>query len=176
MAWTEEARKKAAESKRLSGRLNNWTSGNYVLSDESRQKMSSASKGRLHTEESKMLMSEKQRASKHRRLRKSVQEYICVDGSIVKMDSSWEVAMAKRLDFLGINWIRPEPFEWIDKEGLKHNYFSDFYLPKYDLYLDPKNPYAYTTQIEKIEWLKENAPNVIFITSLKEIENWNMRQ
>jgi hypothetical protein len=42
--------------------------------------------------------------------------------------------------------------------------------------LDPKNTYAYSTQIEKIEWLKENAPNVMFITSLEEIKNWNMRQ
>lgn len=81
--------------------------------------------------------------------------------------------MAKRLDELGVAWIRPEPFEWFDLSGLVHNYFPDFYLPTFDLYLDPKNPYAYKVQHEKIEWLKHNKPNVVFLTSLSEIENWN---
>ena len=61
MAWNAEARKKAAESRRLSGKLNQWTKEEgYNLSDITREKMSSTSKGRLHTEDTKRLMSEKQ--------------------------------------------------------------------------------------------------------------------
>lgn len=172
MAWNAEARKKAAESKRSSGKINQWTTGIYKLSDDSRLKMSASSKGRTHTIETKELISKKALASKHRRLKKSVKEYQCIDGTIVKMDSSWEVAMANRLDELMIKWIRPEPMEWIDSSGRTRHYFPDFYLSEYDLYLDPKNPYAYTVQIEKIEWLKINRPTVIFLTTLESIKMW----
>ena len=34
--------------------------------------------------------------------------YTTVDGHEVKMDSTWVVAMAKRLDELGVKWTRDE--------------------------------------------------------------------
>lgn len=126
-----------------------------------------------HTEETKKKLSEIAKKSKHRRLVRSIREYKKLDGTIVLLDSSWEELMAKRLDFLRIEWIRPnEPLEWKDRNGIIHNYFPDFYLPYYDLFIDPKNPLAFKVQIEKIECLLETYNNIQFIKNVNDIQNW----
>lgn len=124
--------------------------------------------GKLHTPESKELMRRKALASPHRRLRKSVRDYIKKDGTIVKLDSSWEEALAVRLDEINIEWIRPLPIKWIDENNIGHNYFPDFYLPNYDVYLDPKNPYAIKSQQKKLSLLTAQLKNLIIITSLED--------
>jgi hypothetical protein len=125
--------------------------------------------GKNHTKETKDLISEKARASKHRRLLRSVRDYIKTDGTVVKLDSSWEEILARRLDEINVNWIRPDtPIEWIDKHGKSHNYFPDFYLVDYDLFLDPKNQYAYTNQLDKIEIITKQMKNLLILRSEKE--------
>jgi hypothetical protein len=121
-----------------------------------------------HTEDNKQKIREKALASNHRRLCKSVRDYICRDGTIVKLDSSWEEALAKRLDELQIKWIRPNPLKWKDECGIEHNYFPDFYLTDYNLFLDPKNPIAFKSQETKITILKNMYSNIVFILSLEE--------
>lgn len=126
-----------------------------------------AFKGKKHTEETKKLMQEKALASPHRRLRKKMIEY-----NGVMLDSTWELALAKRLDALEIIWIRPDPLKWIDKQGQAHNYFADFYLEEYNLYLDPKNPYAIKAQKDKIECLMEQYKNIFIIDSIEDCKNY----
>lgn len=125
-----------------------------------------------HTLETKEILRQKALASPHRRLVRSVREYIKKDGTIVKLDSAWEEELAKRLDKTDIDWIRPPAIKWIDKQGVERNYFPDFYLPKYDIYLDPKNPYAIKAQIDKIECLTEQVSNLIIIKSLEECKTF----
>ena len=125
-----------------------------------------------HTEKTKALISEKARNSNHRRLVKSTRYYTKKNGDTILLDSSWEELLAKRLDALEIEWIRPESISWIDSSGKSRNYFPDFYLPEYDLYLDPKNPAAMLQQAEKIEWLKNNIKNLIFLENIIEIETF----
>ena len=76
------------------------------------------------------------------------------------MDSNWEVEIAKLLDFKNIKWERDRKkhmFWWTDKDGNKRRYYPDFYLPEYDVYLDPKNKYKMLLDKEKMESvLKEN--------------------
>jgi len=120
-----------------------------------------------HTEETKKRLSEKARLSKRRRLRKGT---IVYQG--VLLDSKWELELAKRLDDLHIDWIRPDPIEWIDEKGLVRNYFPDFYLPDYDLYLDPKNPYACEVQKDKIDALLTQVQNLVIIKTLKECKTY----
>ena len=59
------------------------------------------------------------------------------------MDSSWELDIAVWMDAHNIEWIRSRKimFWWTDVNGKKRRYYPDFYLPFYDLYLDPKNKY-----------------------------------
>lgn len=129
--------------------------------------------GHKHSEETKLKLSKLGRESNHRRLVKSTRFYQMKNGQKVLLDSSWEEILAKRLDELNINWIRPiEPLIWIDLNNLKRNYFPDFYLVEYDMYLDPKNPYAYKVQKEKIDYLLENFSNVRFLTNIDDIKNF----
>lgn len=58
----------------------------------------------------------------------------------VKLDSSYEVVLAKDLDKNCIVWERPPRFSY-RMDGKLHYYTPDFYLPDYDIYLDPKNDF-----------------------------------
>jgi hypothetical protein len=156
------------EAQRKSGKTNQYTKARV----EGRELPVSPNKGKSrpghpHTEETKKHLSEKARLSKHRRLRKDT---IVYHG--VLLDSKWELALAERLDDLHIDWIRPDPIEWIDINGLTRNYFPDFYLPNYDIYLDPKNPYAYEVQKDKIEILLTQMKNLVIIKTLKECQTF----
>lgn len=127
----------------------------------------------LHRPETKELLSQKALASKHRRLVRSVREYTKKDGTVVMLDSSWEEVLAIRLDEIGIIWIRPEePIPYNTSDGKSHNYFPDFYLPDYDLYLDPKNPAAVKSQKEKLDVLLKIMDNLIIIESLEDCKNF----
>lgn len=122
-----------------------------------------------HTEETKNILREKALNSKHRRLVRSVREYIKKDGAIVLLDSSWEEALAKRLDSINVEWIRPkDPIEYIGSDGKTHNYFPDFYLPQQDLYLDPKNPMALLAQKDKLDSVQKILTNLVIIRTLNE--------
>jgi hypothetical protein len=85
-------------------------------------------------------------------------------------DSKWEVTVAKSLDENNIKWTRPKVgFVWTD-DGKK--YYPDFYLPEYDVYLDPKNPYLMIKDKPKIdESQKRNGISVLLLS--KEQLNWN---
>jgi hypothetical protein len=126
-----------------------------------------------HSEESKKLISEKALASNHRRVLRSTRKYIKKDGTEVLLDSSWEEALAKRLDFLDVRWERPSSVKWVDDNNKPHNYFPDFYLPDYDLYLDPKNDIVYNMTINKIEKIMQILPNLKILRSLEECSGFN---
>ena len=127
-------------------------------------------KGRHHTKETKNKQSTSARNSNHRRLVKSCRYYIKKDDTQVLLDSSWEEKLAKILDDKHIKWERPKPLKWVDNAGNIHNYFPDFYLPEYNLYLDPKNPQACIKQKEKIDILYKMYNNIIILHTIDEIE------
>ena len=156
------------EAKRRSGKTNQYTKARVEGREPPVSPLIGISHpGTPHTEKTKQHLREKARLSKHRRLRKGTIVY-----SGVLLDSSWELALAIRLDDLNISWTRPDPVEYIDDEGLTRNYFPDFYLPDYDLYLDPKNKYAYETQKKKIDILLTTMKNLIIITTLDECKRF----
>ena len=128
--------------------------------------------GWKHTDETKQHLRERALASPHRRLVRSIREYTQKDGTIIKLDSSWEEALAIRLDELNITWERPDPIKWIDLNNVTHNYFPDFYLKDYNVYLDPKNPYAIKAQQNKLNCLTEQIKNLVIITSLEDCKNY----
>jgi len=123
-------------------------------------------KGKQHTLETKEKMRISALASPHRRLVRGIVDYECKDGTIISLDSSWEYALAERLDELDIGWTRPQPIPWIDEADIRHNYFADFYLPEYNIYLDPKNPQAVKVQKSKLDCLMKQYDNIIIIESL----------
>ena len=126
-------------------------------------------KGTPHTEETKQLLREKALASPHRRLKKGTVMY-----KGILLDSSWELELAKRLDELEIKWVRPHPIPWVDEEGVTHNYFPDFYLEDYDLFLDPKNPFAIKVQQKKLDCLLEQYKNIVIIDSIEKCKHYSV--
>ena len=57
------------------------------------------------------------------------------------LQSSYERIVAEDLDRNQIKWTRPEPLLWKDWSGVDHRYYPDFFLPDYNIYLDPKNDF-----------------------------------
>lgn len=76
----------------------------------------------------------------------------------VWMDSSWEVKLAKWMDKNKIKWVRDKKiwFEWVDENSEKHRYHPDFYLPEFDMYIDPKNNYLIERDRLKLEYVKKH--------------------
>jgi hypothetical protein len=91
-------------------------------------------------------------------------------GKEVVLQSSYELRCSEILNNLKINWIRPKHLKWCD--GLK-KYFADFYLPDYNIYLDPKNNYKAKLDKEKIESvIKENCVKVYIISEAQLTEEY----
>lgn len=91
----------------------------------------------------------------------------------MSFDSSWEIKVAKSLDENNIEWKRGGmTLPWIDDIGKDHNYYPDFYLPKYDVYLDPKNDYLAGLDKRKIELVEEQNKVKVLILNKRNL-TWN---
>ncbi|MEE9215428.1 MAG: hypothetical protein V3U54_11680 [Thermodesulfobacteriota bacterium] len=72
----------------------------------------------------------------------------------ISLDSSFELIVAKELDKHGISWTRPKFLIWMDNRQ-KRRYFPDFYLPDFDVYLDPKNDYLIKKDKRKLQLVRK---------------------
>ncbi len=101
-----------------------------------------------------------ERIAKHSKYTKNV-EY--APGVI--LESSYEVRLAKILDELNIEWVRVRRgYEWNDN-GRKRRYIPDFYLPRQDIFLDPKNDYLIKRDKRKIDSAMQiNNINVLVLS------------
>lgn len=82
----------------------------------------------------------------------------------IKLDSEWELIVAKRLDELNVNWYRPKiRIPYIDNQGYEKGYFPDFYVEDYKCFIEVKAPYIAKRQNKngKIDYLKSHY-NFIF--------------
>lgn len=102
--------------------------------------------------------------------RKPVWFYNPNEGKEVLLDSSWEVRVAELLIAKDIKWIRPPFIKWVDSKAKVRRYFPDFYLPDYDVYLDPKNPYCLTLDEEKITAISKQV--TLIVGSLEVIKDY----
>ncbi|MFA5490697.1 MAG: hypothetical protein WC284_16050 [Candidimonas sp.] len=93
--------------------------------------------------------------------RKNIYYFSKSENKTICLESSWELKTAQILDQLEISWIRPSPIKWIDGKNISHYYYPDFYLPDYNVYLDPKNPYCMELDKEKISVVSKEI-NLIY--------------
>lgn len=98
-------------------------------------------------------------ASTRRSMNKTLKTHIKstepVTGRKIDLQSSWEVSVAEKLNSLGIIWQRPSKrMKWYDGQT-DRTYLPDFYLPKFDLYLDVKNKIGIEQQKRKIEEIQK---------------------
>lgn len=77
----------------------------------------------------------------------------------VLLESTWEFDLATWLDEQGIVWLRPAFIPWYDQICEKDRiYYPDFYLPEFNLYLDPKNPTAMKHDQYKMSQVEKLVP------------------
>ena len=89
----------------------------------------------------------------------------------MSMDSTWEVACAKRLDELGIRWIRNPSLKlkYTTRGRRARNYIPDFYLPDHDLYIEVKGYWTEAAR-HKMKDVQEKHPvRIVILESLEEI-------
>jgi len=99
--------------------------------------------------------------------------YISPIAGRVHLESSWELKLAKDLDFNLINWNRPKrSFVWISKKQTSHKYYPDFYLPDYDCYIDPKNEFLQMQDEFKIKYVIKHHNIKLLILSEHQL-SWN---
>jgi extradiol dioxygenase family protein len=148
------------------------------VSEETKIKISKVWKGRKHSEESKRKISKEMQ----RIVRENPESYSAsnVNGRVKKveyngiiLDSKWEVIVAKYLDSNNIEWTRPKiGFEYTYNETNKI-YYPDFYLPKYDTYIEVK---GYERDKDKYKWQSVNNLIVIKQKEIRDIQlnNYNI--
>lgn len=117
----------------------------YEVSDETRAKLSARRKGKKLSNETKYKLS----VIRSDQLRNNAFYSKRTSYKGITLDSSYELIVAKSLDENGIEWIRPKAIDW-DDDGQIRKYIPDFYLPEYDVYLDPKNDYLINKDKRKI--------------------------
>ena len=115
---------------------------------------------------------------KRKKLWSKQSQYIKKDGSSVMMDSTWEVAMAKRLDHLKIEWHREESMKLIyfSKSGRKRNYIPDFYLPEYNTYIEVKGYWTESARHKMKDVQKRNDVKIIILESLESVNKFTRRR
>ena len=131
--------------------------------------------GHPHTKESKLKLREAA-------LRNNLGGFHLRRGLIyndIKLDSSYEVALAQSLDKNNIKWERPSRFKYYDLNNKLHYYTPDFYLPDYNIYLDPKNDFLINninpklgySDKDKIKWVMEQNKIKVLILGSQHL-NW----
>ena len=113
---------------------------------------------------------------KRKKLWSKESTYTTVDGFEVKMDSTWEVAMAKKLDELGVKWSRDETMilEYRTVRGRKRKYIPDFFLPEYDLYIEVKGYWTDAARHKMIDVQERNPVKILILESLEAINGVNL--
>jgi hypothetical protein len=77
-------------------------------------------------------------------------EYNTKRNVIIKLDGSWELLVAKYLDFLDLNWTRnSQRFEYINLNNGKSTYCPDFWVEEWNSFLEVK---GYETDLDRCKW------------------------
>ena len=89
------------------------------------------------------------------------------------MDSTWEVACARRLDALNIRWIRNPgiKLKYITRGKKTRNYIPDFYLPDHDVYIEVKGYWTDAARHKMNDVQTRHPVKIIILESLEAIEN-----
>ena len=92
------------------------------------------------------------------------------------MDSTWEIELAKKLNDLSISWERDtgkHRLTYIDTEGSIRNYFPDFYLPDFDVYIEVKGYWTSKTKQKMNSVIERNKQvSIVILESLEEIRSF----
>lgn len=139
------------------------TNSIYIISDETKKKMSESSKNQIWTQERR----DKHSVSMANAVKKYPESYSAnnVCGRTKKLEykgfsltGKWEYDVAIYFDKNKIKWTNKiQPFDYIWKEKFR-KYFPDFYLFEFDLFIEVK---GYETDRDRAKW--SVVPNIFII-------------
>ena len=126
----------------------------YVVSEETKSKLSKSSKGRKYTPD----QIEKLKIAMRKAVLENPDSYTAnnVSGRTpiityngFKLKGTWELETAKWLDRENVKWtnvLTGFDYEW---DGTTHIYYPDFYLTEYDRYREVK---GYERERDRVKW------------------------
>lgn len=134
---------------------------NIEVSTETRLKLKLSSSKHRHSEETKQKISKKLALNNHGG-RCKWYKY-----NNIYLQGTWELSVAKKLDQVGIQWIKTKQanhvLKYYDANNKLHHYNPDFYLPEYDCYLEIKG-YWWGNDKQKMQFvLNQNPTKKIYI-------------
>lgn len=144
-----------------------------TISLETRKRMSLANSGRKLSQERKDVLSENAKLRGLGGVRQS--RKILYKGYL--LGSSYELKLVQVLEELNIEWTVPTKFRYTSPDGKIRTYQPDIYIPKYNLYFDPKNDFLIKNinprlgfkDVDKINWVMEQNNIQVIILSLEMI-------
>ena len=92
----------------------------------------------------------------------------------VWLDSTWELALAQKLDELSISWERDtgrHRFAYVDASGKTRLYFPDFFLPELGCYVEVKGFWTSDVKQKIEDATSRNHLKLIVFDSLSKIES-----
>ncbi len=99
-------------------------------------------------------------------------KYTMRNGTVVDLQGSWELKFVEFLDSQKIQWERNRIGYRYMFDGKKHEYFPDFRIPKFDVYIEVK---GYETDKDRAKW--KQFPFKLLIVKKQEIQDlttwWN---
>lgn len=103
-------------------------------------------------------------------------DHVRPDGSIVKLQGTWEVALARRLDALGVIYNAHEGrWRYTDLNGNDHSYYPDFYIPMWDTTIDVKGVYWDNCGAEKFDAVRGSNPERVLVVATRDVlESWGV--
>lgn len=104
------------------------------------------------------------------------------DGSIVKVQGTYEKRFAEVLNIIDPDWIKPISGKqnlhlmWVDDIGKKHSYFPDFWCPNLKKYFEVKGRYD-EPDIQKMKYILSHYNNIemIFLEDIKKYEKFYLK-
>lgn len=129
-----------------------------------------------HSDETKKKISESMRAAVKRNPDSYSSSNVCGRVKIQyyndqKFHGSWEVLIAKYLDYEGIEWVRNTASFEYEYKIKTHLYFPDFYLPAYNVYLEVK---GYEVERDSYKWSVVQKLIVLKLADITEIKKYNI--
>lgn len=95
----------------------------------------------------------------------------------MKLDSKWELIVAKRLDDLGVCWYRPKiRLPYFDLDGIEHGYFPDFYVKDFNCFIEVKSQFIAKRQNSnnKVSYIKKHYKFVKWLETEEECKTFSL--
>lgn len=95
--------------------------------------------------------------------------YTKKDGTVCKLQGTWELAYAKWLDEQGIEFVAHRGrIPYRDSTGQTKSYFPDFFLTQTNEYVDVKNQYHFALNSEKWDHIRATNPDINLVLLFEE--------